>query len=123
MLEIITSILPHVITALTAIFGSTILMYKQNKQKAVLENESFEGEEWKKLYEEEKGRVLYWEQKYEELQGKRDELEDLLNKHRDEKAQLRIQLMDEKVRCEQLDRMKCEVRGCTNRKPPSEFMM
>ena len=98
-------------------------MYKQNKQKAVLENESFEGEEWKKLYEEEKGRVLYWEQKYDELQGKRDELEDLLNKHRDEKAQLRIQLMDEKVRCEQLDRMKCEVRGCTNRKPPSEFMM
>ena len=123
MLEIITSILPYVVTALTAFFGSTVLMYKQNKRRAVLENEAFEGEEWKKLYEEEKERVLYWEQKYAELQCKRDELEDLFNKHRDEKAQLRIQLMDEKVRCEQLDRMKCEVRGCTNRRPPSEFMM
>lgn len=123
MLETITSILPYIITALSAFFGSTILMYKQNKQKAVLENEAFEGEEWKKLYEEEKNRVLYWEQKYDELQNKRDEIEELLNKHRDEKAQLRVQLMDEKVKNEQLDRMKCEVRGCANRRPPSEFMM
>ena len=123
MLEIITSILPYIATALTAFFGSTILMYKQNKQKAVLENEAFEGEEWKKLYEEETDRVLYWEQKYDNLQLKRDELEGLLNKYRDENAQLGVQLAKSQAECTRLGWLKCEKRGCANRQPPSDVMM
>lgn len=134
MLEIFLNALPYIATALTSFFGSTILMYRQNKHKAELENESFEGEEWKKLYEEQKERMAYWEQRAEERQVKLDEREDYwckkleeaeeeITKHRDEKITLRNQLMDEKVRAEKLDKMKCEVRGCANRKPPSDYMM
>lgn len=134
MLELLLNALPYIVTALVTFFGSTVMLYRQTKQKAILENESFEGEEWKKLYEEQKERAEYWELRAEERQTKLDEreeywlhkaeeLEDEITKHRDEKIVLRNQLMDERVRSEKLDRMKCEVRGCTNRRPPSDYMM
>ena len=134
MLEILLNALPYIVTGLTAFFGSTILLFKQNKHHAELENESFEGGEWKKLYEEQKERAGYWETRAEDRQNRLDERDEYwLNKvgglegeiatFHEEKISLLKQVSDKDMCIEKLDRMKCEVRGCTNRKPPSESMM
>lgn len=134
MLEILLNALPYIVTGLTAFFGSTILLFKQNKHRAELENESFEGGEWKKLYEEQKERTGYWEERAMDRQNRLDEREEYLQNKveglegeistlHDEKVSLLNQVADGKICIEKLDRMKCEVRGCTNRKPPSESMM
>ena len=134
MLEILLNALPYIVPGLTAFFGSTILLFKQNKHRAELENESFEGGEWKKLYEEQKERAGYWEERAMDRQNRLDEREEYLQNKaeglaseistlHDEKVSLLNQVADGKICIEKLDKKKCEVRGCTNRKPPSESMM
>jgi hypothetical protein len=79
-------------------------------------------------------RAGYWEERAEDRQNRLDEREEYwinkvgglegdITKFHDEKISLLSQVADEKMRAEKLDRKKCEVRGCANRKPPSESMM
>ena len=64
-----------------------------------------------------------WENRQYELQNKIDELYKEINRHHEEKAKVTNELMDVRVQCEKLDRMKCERRGCKDRIPPSDAMM
>ena len=67
--------------------------------------------------------ISKWECRQYELQNKIDELYTEINIHRDEKAKVTNELMDVRIQCEKLDRMKCERRGCKDRIPPSDAMM
>lgn len=165
MIDYILEILPQVITIIVTFAGGGFLMNKYQKKHAHLENEAFEGEEWKKLYEaaiaqittikedcdkqlterkeeydkvyaklderEKKldERIIEWERRIEEKDRKIDMLYEEVTKHRDDKVALRNEkdvilhdLSELKLEVEQLEKMKCLVRNCRYRRPPSEYM-
>lgn len=81
---------------------------------------------YNELKEKESGlqtKIDNWEARVNELRAQIDSLYEEINKHRDEKSQVKAELMEARIQCEKLDRMKCERRGCLDRIPPSESMM
>lgn len=119
---LVNSIIPCTITLITALGLNKFIITRYEKKRQSLDNESFEGAEWKKLYEEQKARADEWESRIDKKNIRIDELYNDVNKHRDEKVGLHKQILQLSIENEKLKVMKCEVKGCTKRVPPSEAM-
>lgn len=105
--------------------GSTLIFYPQTRREKNLQNEAKHAEEWRKLYEEEKTsrdeEQKNWASERERLDNKVDELYALINKHRDEKAEIIKRNTKLEVENTRLGMLKCEVVNCPNRKPPTGY--
>lgn len=120
----IEAIISSVVSLVLGI-GSTILFYPQTKREKNLQNEAAHSEEWRKLYEEErKARdedTKDWKAERDRLEQKVDDLFTLINKHRDEKAEMTKRNTKLEVDNTRLSMLKCEVINCINRKPPTGY--
>ena len=115
--ELITLILS--IFSTLGLTGGTILFFRLNRRQKELENDS-------KSIKNENDLLAIVDKQQEtigDLMVKQAELINEISLHRDEKVKLRNELLDVKLENEKLKLTKCEVRGCTARRPPSETMM
>lgn len=116
--------LEQIITALVGMACGNIMMFLLLPQKRKsedlkneaqnIENEAKQSDEWHKLYEE-----AHNENK--ELNKKIDSLYVDVAKHRDEKAQLHIQITELSVENTRLKILKCEKPSCPHRQPPTGY--
>lgn len=115
--ELISFILSAISTL--GLTGGTILYFRINRRQKQLENES-------KSIKNETDLLNIVDKQQEtiaDLMNKQAELINEISTHRDEKVKLRNEILDIKLENERLKLTKCEVRGCTARRPPSETMM
>ena len=104
----IVNIVVGVISVLltSGIFG-VIIFYRQNKKAKELANDNLVIEQWRELYEKAKTEKEEYKRDFDEERKENKILRDQNNALTTENEVLKIQ--------------KCEVRGCTTRKPPSGY--
>ena len=134
IVEIITAISSLLSTVLVGTLG-TLLYFKEDKKAKQLENENknIQNEtavntEWQKLYYEARDQNQVLASKVDELRQEIDALFTSIENHRNEKAQLRIELANAKDKIADLREenailkaTKCIVSKCLNRQPPSDI--
>ena len=86
---------------------SILLFYRENKEAKSLSNDNLVIEQWKELYEKAKAEKEGYKKDFDEDRRENKILRDQNNDLTTENAVLKMQ--------------KCEVRGCTLRKPPSGY--
>jgi cell division protein FtsB len=117
VIDLVTLIL-SAISAL-GLTGGTILYFRINRRQKQLENDakSIENEtDLLDIVDKQQATIA-------DLMNKQAELISEISTHRDDKVKLRNEIMELKLDNERLKMTKCEVRGCTARRPPSETMM
>lgn len=118
-MELYITIISNVITAIGTLGLGKFFLTRYERKHQRLENESFEGEEWKKLYEEQKTRADEWEKKADDKISKMETLYVEITKQRDEKSKMQNTILALSIKAEKLDAVKCLHYECCNRKPPS----
>lgn len=91
-----------------------LLFYPTKRKAEELKNDTTSAGQWRELYNESKADS-------KELNDKIDRLCEEIRKHRDEKASLRSENETLKIKSVRLELLKCEVPGCQNRKPKSDY--
>jgi septal ring factor EnvC (AmiA/AmiB activator) len=109
MTEIIIAIIGVVTGNLTM-----FLFFPQMRKSKIIENDARQSEEWKKLYDETHAEV-------KEKEAQINELYQDITTHRNEKAELRVQVAELQVENAKLKLLKCELPKCPNRKPPTGY--
>lgn len=122
MLETILAI----IGSLGGMTGIASLLYiKQERKSKDLDNEAKQSEEWRKLYEEERGCCLQARKDYDETikekDAKIDELFAEISNQRNQKVELHNRIAEMTVELTKLRMLKCEAVNCVNRKPPTGY--
>ena len=107
-------VISAVVSLAGAFGGATLLFYRQNKAAKELDNEAKQSEEWRKLYEMERGEV-------EDLNKKIDSLYTEIRKHRDEKNTMAKRITELEIDNTKSTIYRCEVAGCARRKPPTGY--
>ena len=97
------------------------LFYDSKKRKAAAEARKAEAEnitnyasEWKELYEKKEGRVAELDAKIDRLYAEKND------------DRMRIRELSEKITALEIENLKltvkrCDVKGCPNRQPPSDY--
>lgn len=91
-----------------------LLFYPYKRKAEELKNNGTSAEQWRELYNESR-------QDNRELNAKIDALYAEIREHRGEKAALRSENEELKVKAVRLELLKCEVPGCRDRKPKSDY--
>ena len=118
--ELLSSVGGAVTTILLPIIG-VFLFYDSKKRKAAAEARKAEAEnitnyasEWKELYEKKEGRVAELDAKIDRLYAEKND------------DRMRIRELSEKITALEIENLKltvkrCDVKGCPNRQPPSDY--
>lgn len=118
--ELLSSVGGAVTTILLPIIG-VFLFYDSKKRKAAAEARKAEAEnitnyaaEWKELYEKKESRVAELDAKIDQLYAEKNE------------ERQRIRELSEKITALEIENLKltvkrCDVKGCPNRQPPSDY--
>ena len=124
MMEQISDLLSSVGGAVTTILLPIIgvfLFYDSKKRKAAAEARKAEAEnitnyasEWKELYEKKEGRVAELDAKIDRLYAEKND------------DRMHIRELSEKITALEIENLKltvkrCDVKGCPNRQPPSDY--
>ena len=109
-----------VTTILLPLFG-VFMFYDSKKRKAAAEARKAEADnitsyaaEWKELYEKKEHRVVELDSKIDQLYAEKNEDRQRIRELTEKNATLEI----EKIK---LETKRCDVRGCSGRKPPSDY--
>lgn len=118
--ELLSSVGGAVTTILLPVIG-VFLFYDSKKRKAAAEARKAEAEnitnyaaEWKELYEKKESRVAELDAKIDQLYAEKNE------------ERQRIRELSEKITALEIENLKltvkrCDVKGCPNRQPPSDY--
>lgn len=118
--ELLSSVGGGVTTILLPIIG-VFLFYDSKKRKAAAEARKAEAEnitnyasEWKELYEKKEGRVAELDAKIDRLYAEKND------------DRMLIRELSEKITALEIENLKltvkrCDVKGCPNRQPPSDY--
>ncbi len=118
--ELLSSVGGAVTTILLPIIG-VFLFYDSKKRKAAAEARKAEAEnitnyasEWKELYEKKEGRVAELDAKIDRLYAEKND------------DRMLIRELSEKITALEIENLKltvkrCDVKGCPNRQPPSDY--
>lgn len=118
--ELLSSVGGAVTTILLPIIG-VFLFYDSKKRKAAAEARKAEAEnitnyasEWKELYEKKEGRVAELDAKIDRLYAEKND------------DRMHIRELSEKITALEIENLKltvkrCDVKGCPNRQPPSDY--
>ena len=118
--ELLSSVGGAVTTILLPIIG-VFLFYDSKKRKAAAEARKAEAEnitnyasEWKELYEKKEGRVAELDAKIDSLYAEKND------------DRMLIRELSEKITALEIENLKltvkrCDVKGCPNRQPPSDY--
>lgn len=118
--ELLSSVGGAVTTILLPIIGA-FLFYDSKKRKAAAEARKAEAEnitnyasEWKELYEKKEGRVAELDAKIDRLYAEKND------------DRMLIRELSEKITALEIENLKltvkrCDVKGCPNRQPPSDY--
>lgn len=97
------------------------MFYDSKKRKAAAEARKAEADnitsyaaEWKELYEKKEHRVVELDSKIDQLYAEKNEDRQRIRELTEKNATLEI----EKIK---LEAKRCDVRGCSGRKPPSDY--
>ncbi|WP_289104253.1 hypothetical protein [uncultured Bacteroides sp.] len=124
----IFSIIGGIVTTIILPLFGILFLREAKKRKAYAEARQAEADarkadadsissyaaEWKKNYEEEKATVLRLDEKIDKLYAEKEED----RKHIRELMEKNTELA---LRCQMLEVIKCKIRGCANREPPSDY--
>lgn len=117
----IRTIIEMITPLLTMLLGA-FMFYDAKKRKEMAAAKKAEAEnitsyaaEWKELYEKKEAKVDQLNGKIDELYAKLNEYRGKIRDLKDERAELKMEIM-------KLTYHRCDVKGCGNRKPPSEVM-
>ena len=109
-----------VTTILLPLFG-VFMFYDSKKRKAAAEARKAEADNitsyagaWKELYEKKEHRVVELDSKIDQLYAEKNEDRQRIRELTEKNATLEI----EKIK---LEAKRCDVRGCSGRKPPSDY--
>lgn len=102
-----------VTTILLPLFG-VFMFYDSKKRKAEADNITSYAAEWKELYEKKEHRVVELDSKIDQLYAEKNEDRQRIRELTEKNATLEI----EKIK---LEAKRCDVRGCSGRKPPSDY--
>lgn len=119
----LNSILPSIITLLTALGGCKFILTREEKKKQVNEANLGEMENFSYIIKTLRDNMNSMDRRIDALSETNEKYFNELQKHRDEKIKLRDEITELKVEKERLNGLKCLVKGCTKRQPPSEQMM
>lgn len=118
--ELLSSVGGAVTTILLPIIG-VFLFYDSKKRKAAAEARKAEAEnitnyasEWKELYEKKEGKVAELDAKIDRLYAEKND------------DRMHIRELSEKITALEIENLKltvkrCDVKGCPNRQPPSDY--
>jgi len=113
MSPILNIIIPAIAGIISSSF-TTIAFFPQMRNSKKISNESQQSAEWKKLYEETKKDLKIKDQKIDQLYTE-------ITKQRDKKADMSKENIKLEVENTRLQFLKCEVKQCPNRKPPTGY--
>lgn len=123
MIDTINIIVTSAVAIVSALGGSSVLYFRQDRKNKELQNEISAISEWQELYKELKEENARLNEKIDELYGK-------IEYHRDEKTDLRNTILtnakkisDLEISLVEMSQWKCEVRQCSKRRPPSPITM
>lgn len=118
--ELLSSVGGAVTTILLPIIG-VFLFYDSKKRKAAAEARKAEAEnitnyasEWKGLYEKKEGRVAELDAKIDRLYAEKNDDRMLIRELYEKITALEIENLKLTVK-------RCDVKGCPNRQPPSDY--
>lgn len=121
----IDSIITGVVALFSALLGSSVLYFRQNKRSKEIENELKLATAWEHLAQEMEEKSKGKDAKIDELRKhvnilQNDKIKIIESKQKEIQG-LQSELFNTQIRIVELNYNKCEVLGCTKRKPPRQL--
>lgn len=109
--------IPAVVGAVVALAGR-FLFHREEKESKMLDNEIKRAELEQKSAERERERADEWRRLYIESKEDSDRKEDIIREYQEKEHSHMVENARLEARCAALECQRCEVYGCTKRRPP-----
>lgn len=121
----IDSIITGVVALLSALLGSSVLYFRQNKRSKEIENELKLAQAWEHLAQEMESKNGEKDSKIDELRKHVNILQSekikIIESKQKENQSLQAELFETRIKSIELKYNECRIAGCPKREPPREL--
>lgn len=121
----IDAIITGTVALISAILGSSVIYFRQNKRSKEIDNDLKTTDAWKELYHEKEKKCNDKDAKIDELRRHINSLQSdkikMLEGHQKAVQELQGELSVKEIKLIECNWYRCEVTGCPNRRPPRDL--